>query len=205
MWLARAPRCSSRLVSASVPCIFSADTAGQRRLLSTGRMMESVIDPAEHIGLIHAVCRRHVPDGVPVVESDVFGEAAIGLVKAARNFDPGRGYQFSTYASRVMRGEMAWRWKQRFRQSAVFVRSAVLDPDELPAADSVADEQAELLAAVAAAVESLTPRQQQVVRLRLDGLTFEECAAEMGVTKQCCQQTEANAHRHLRRLLLHLV
>lgn len=163
------------------------------------------IDPLDHIGLAHAVCRRHVPDGVPLQDSDVYSEALIGLMKAARNFDPSRGYQFSTYASRVMRGEMAWRWKQRYRQAAVYVRSAGVDPDELPGVDPMAAaDAAELLAAVSSAVESLTPRQQQVVRLRLDGLTFEQCAAEMGVTKQCCQQTEANAHRHLRRLLSHL-
>src|SRR6266581_1257082 len=44
--------------------------------------------------------------GDAYLKDDLFQEGAIGLVNAARRFDPSRGFKFSTLARRHMRGRM---------------------------------------------------------------------------------------------------
>lgn len=55
-------------------------------------------------GLVHACCKRFTGRGVEY--DDLYQSGCIGLVKAAKAFDPGRGFQFSTYAVPVILGEI---------------------------------------------------------------------------------------------------
>jgi RNA polymerase sigma factor for flagellar operon FliA len=59
-----------------------------------------------HIGLIwheaHKLCKR-VPDCSP---EDLFGWGWLGMRVAMRNFDPGRGFRFATYACQRVSGAM---------------------------------------------------------------------------------------------------
>ena len=43
---------------------------------------------------------------VTIYGDDIIGEGIVGLVKAAKNFDPTRNLKFATYAARCIRNEM---------------------------------------------------------------------------------------------------
>lgn len=58
----------------------------------------------DNLGLVHAFAKRYTGRGVEY--DDLYGAGCIGLVKAAKGFDPSRGFAFSTYAVPVIVGEM---------------------------------------------------------------------------------------------------
>ena len=59
---------------------------------------------ADHIRLVHRLCRRFADSGEPLEDLGQVG--SVGLVKAARKFDPSRGINFITYAVPVIVGEI---------------------------------------------------------------------------------------------------
>jgi RNA polymerase sigma factor (sigma-70 family) len=60
-------------------------------------------------------------------------------------------------------------------------------------------ERVQTKALVSKVVSTLTPREQQVIRMRFeDDLTFDECANRLGVTRERVRQIEAKALRNLR-------
>lgn len=61
-------------------------------------------DPAEHLGLVRHVVRRFAAAGLDAEE--LFQVGCVGLVKAARRFDPAFGTAFSTYAVPAVLGEI---------------------------------------------------------------------------------------------------
>lgn len=58
----------------------------------------------ENMGLVHLCARRFLGRGADY--EDMVQAGCLGLVKAAKNFDPGRGLRFSTYAVPVILGEI---------------------------------------------------------------------------------------------------
>ncbi len=60
--------------------------------------------PEENVGLVRALVPRFLGRGVEY--DDLFQAGCEGLIKAARHFDPARGFRFSTYAVPVILGEM---------------------------------------------------------------------------------------------------
>lgn len=56
------------------------------------------------MGLVHACANRFRGKGAEY--DDLFQAGCIGLIKAAENFDPERGFLFSTYAVPVILGEI---------------------------------------------------------------------------------------------------
>lgn len=59
---------------------------------------------AENTGLVHACAKKFSGRGVEYEE--LYSCGCIGLVKAAKRFDPALGYKFSTYAVPVILGEI---------------------------------------------------------------------------------------------------
>ena len=59
---------------------------------------------AQHLGLVHALCKRFAGRGVEYEE--LFAAGCLGLTKAMDGFDSSRGLQFSTYAFPVITGEV---------------------------------------------------------------------------------------------------
>ena len=59
---------------------------------------------AQHLGLVHALCKRFVGRGVEYEE--LFAAGCLGLSKALNGFDESRGLKFSTYAFPVIAGEI---------------------------------------------------------------------------------------------------
>ena len=58
----------------------------------------------QHLGLVHALCKRFVGKGIEYEE--LFSAGCLGLSKAINNFDESRNLQFSTYAFPVIIGEL---------------------------------------------------------------------------------------------------
>lgn len=66
--------------------------------------MENGVKVEEHLGLVGAFARRYAGRGVEY--DDLYGAGCVGLCKAAKAFEPERGFAFSTYAVPVIVGEM---------------------------------------------------------------------------------------------------
>ena len=67
-------------------------------------MTEHDIPAGQHMGLVHAICRRFSGKGIEYEE--LFSAGCLGLTKALNNFDETRGLKFSTYAFPVIAGEI---------------------------------------------------------------------------------------------------
>jgi RNA polymerase sigma factor (sigma-70 family) len=161
---------------------------------------------------------------------DLVSVAHVGLVKAARHYDPARGVKFSTYAHAAMLGELRRealsadlvRVPERLRgaeRAAARRRCACVslsalkgqegadyepscEPD--PAAGLQA---AELRARVARELDKLPPRLAVVCRerfLRDPPLSLQEVGALLGVTRERARVLEARAKELLRLLLADL-
>ncbi len=72
--------------------------------IAAGGGREYGADVEENLGLVHAFAKRYAGRGVEY--DDLYGAGCVGLVKAAKGFDPSRGCAFSTYAVPVIVGEM---------------------------------------------------------------------------------------------------
>ncbi len=68
---------------------------------------------SNNLGLVHACANRFRSRGAEY--DDLFQAGCLGLVKAADNFDAGRGFAFSTYAVPVILGEI----KRLFRDGGL--------------------------------------------------------------------------------------
>lgn len=65
----------------------------------------------DNLRLVHSCCRRFAEKGIEY--DDLFQAGCLGLIKAAKGFDPDRGCMFSTYAVPMIIGEV----KRLFREN----------------------------------------------------------------------------------------
>ena len=71
----------------------------------------------EHLGLAHQLARRFVNRGEAL--DDLVQVASVALIKSVDRFDPDRGVEFSTFATRTIIGEL----KRHFRDKGWAVRA----------------------------------------------------------------------------------
>ena len=71
----------------------------------------------QHLGLAHQLARRYGNRGE--TQDDLVQVASVALIHAVDRFDPSRGFEFSTFATRTILGEL----KRHFRDKGWAVRA----------------------------------------------------------------------------------
>lgn len=162
--------------------------------------------------LVVSIAKRYVDRGLPL--ADLVQEGLLGLMKAARRFDPARGWRFSTSATWWIRQAVVRALQDRSRLIRIPVRAAAkLDrlPDpacslepliELLRAPAEKDEEP-LREHVAWALQALDERERTIVARRhgLDGkdpATLAELGLALGVSRERIRQIERRALEKLR-------
>ena len=126
-------------------------------------------------------------------EQDLVSEGMVGLVKAAKTFDPSRGYKFATYATMCIRNEM-FIYLRKLRQIGgdPVLASTVIDDEDgepltLALTSAFQDESADREINANDARQEInwllkhtTALQQNVVKLKLAGLKQKEIAQGLG-------------------------
>lgn len=126
-------------------------------------------------------------------KDDIISSGMLGLVKAANTFDEERGTKFSTYAALCIRNEMLMymRKTRRYFDREISLESPVT-VDENGAVLTIADTleanenpQDECLAGLMYEefIQKLTPLDQRVLGLRIEGYTQKEISARLGYSQ----------------------
>lgn len=131
------------------------------------------------------------------IRDELHSEGLLALDRAARTFDPARGFAFSTYATFCIKNSVLRLAANLARENSRRPHSLDalgLDPiDPRPSRDAERDAREARADALRDALSRLAPRRAEVVRARLAGETLEEIGARMGVTKERVRQIEAGA------------
>ena len=68
----------------------------------------SKVNPEDHIGLVKTIAKGFKSrDSHALPTSDRVSVGYISLLKAVKNFDPSKGFAFTTYASRVIKSDIS--------------------------------------------------------------------------------------------------
>lgn len=154
---------------------------------------------------------------------DKYQSACKYFLESIHRFDCSRGIRLSTFtylfvAMRVRSealytGLIRINWNARFKYREQMLQAMNAAHELNPAgpvhADAVRVEDTVLSAVdtreewdmVAAMINRLPPREQQVLRLRLQGLKLLECGVQMGCSKERVRQIESSAVARLQRQL----
>jgi len=148
---------------------------------------------------------------VPIEQEDLVADGALGLVRAAKRFDPRRGIPFSAFALLYVRGAILETIRSRTRRNVLadgafaqvvsidethddgeLAREPV-DPKPSPAEMVVHYDQLRLIAGI--------PAKERYVLLRtqVDGAPAEEVADELGVSVDRVYALASNGSRRLQR------
>jgi RNA polymerase sigma factor (sigma-70 family) len=182
-------------------------------------------DVTQNMGLVYMTARRmtHLVNGIMEFQ-DLISEGVVGLTLALKNFDPKKGFKFSTYAEYYIRGYMLQGHRRLFKEhwnarysgicsttvsifnSGSGNESAGRSPTELmPAVEEhrgqtskSAIESANFRLVLERAWPMLTEKQKEVLLLMLGGLNQIEIAPLLGVTRQAIGIRYAGALNRLR-------
>ncbi|MFI5627516.1 sigma-70 family RNA polymerase sigma factor [Nocardioides sp. NPDC051685] len=151
-----------------------------------------------HLPVARSLAARYAGRGVEI--DDLRQAARMGLVKAARRYDPARG-EFLSYAVPVANGEM----RHCFREMARGVRTQPLDDDthgplaEQLGAPDPGFEQAEARVMVEDAIDRLDEADRMIIRLRfVEGLSQAEIGERIGATQAQVSRALARIIRRMR-------
>ena len=167
-----------------------------------------------NLRLVVYLAKKYESSGVP--SEDMVSIGTIGLIKAVNTFTPERSIKLATYASRCIGNEilMYLRKSSNRRQEASIDEPLNVDGDgnELLLSDILGSdenqisqhlEQASERAVLRRAVESLSPRERQIMELRFgleDGVerTQKEAADILGISQSYISRLEKRIIRTLK-------
>ncbi len=154
-----------------------------------------------------------------VGEEDLFSAGMVGLLSAARSYDPNRGAEFKTYAYHRIRGAILDELRrldflprsQRERNRRIGRESPGLvplptDEDGQECLEAAPERQAvdneDLLARLREEIDRLPARMRTVMALyHYEGLKMREIGERLGLTESRVSQIHSNAVSRLRRVL----
>lgn len=167
--------------------------------VSRNRLVES------NLRFVLTVVFKYWSPGMPLM--DMISEGCLGLMKAARTFDPDKGFRFVTYAGSAI-GQHVIKAIQRHKRS----RYDSLDElvygdgegtettwkDTLVSSDTPDDKPA-LKMLICRLLECLSFKERTIINLRFfDGLTLDEVGVRVNLGKERVRQIETKALRKLR-------
>jgi RNA polymerase sigma factor (sigma-70 family) len=171
------------------------------------------VDVAEYVGLVRAVRQRYYPGSAGWLDDDLLSAGLLGLLRASRSFDQGRGSTFENYDWRRIHGAM----QDYFREEACSRRSAVdrygnaialtmpapTDPAEIvDLAGQAAVGDLDLALTVQQALAVLPERDRGIVREVFFGDRSQaEVARRLGITDVRVGQITARARERMREFL----
>jgi RNA polymerase sporulation-specific sigma factor len=183
-------------------------------------------DIDNNMGLVYMVARKtmHLMDSGMIEFDDLISAGVIGLIHALDRFDPDRGFKFSSYAVRCIRGYMFHehrtlhmeQWKaMNSRYDVPSKKISLFRPflDDGEVKEVVGcDDRGMSASALFETVNNkmvwehvlprLSPRQQQILQLLLsvEETNQTEIAEMLGVSRQCVSQTLLRAISHAKRI-----
>lgn len=157
----------------------------------------NMIDTTEHIGLVHRSCwalgiTRSIEDSIE------FAEGCLGLHKAAQNFDPELGFQFSTYATYKIRGHIKQCWRKK---SLPTVSCEISDFAENSNRNIEEVDNKDFIECLLKVVSANTKYGAEIVRGILAGKTQKTIASELGIDKS----TAIRAMHQIRRITQRMI
>jgi len=152
----------------------------------------------ENIGLVWYMVLRQMP-GLAEYE-DLYQEGQIGLWQAVMGYDPGKGYQFSTYACTVIRNQV-WRAVERSLKASGWQRMETRA--ELLGEIIVVWQSVQTHEALSEALEGLSDNLRQIVEQHAgwgweEPQTFAQLGQVRGVSRQRVHQLYQKAVALLR-------
>ena len=159
-----------------------------------------------NLRLVVYLAKKYENSGVP--QEDMISIGTIGLIKAVNTFTPERSIKLATYASRCIGNEilMYLRKSSNRRQEASIDEPLNVDGDgnELLLSDILGSDENQISqrleqdaerAVLRRAVDSLSPRERQIMELRFglaDGIerTQKEAAAALGISQSYISRLE---------------
>lgn len=133
---------------------------------------------------------------------DLIQEARIGLVEAARSYDPDKGVKFSAFASFVIRNKLVDRYRKGDPDGILSMQAPAGEDNQSTLEDVIADrspspadqtESSDGRSLATQALDTLSPKVRETVRRRVNGETFESIAAHFGESKQAASKRYDNA------------
>ena len=170
-----------------------------------------------NLRLVVYLAKKYESSGVPA--EDMISIGTIGLIKAVNTFTPERSIKLATYASRCIGNEilMYLRKSSNRRQEASIDEPLNVDGDgnELLLSDILGSDENQISqrleqdaerAVLRRAVDSLSPRERQIMELRFglaDGIerTQKEAADALGISQSYISRLEKRIIRDLRKQL----
>lgn len=148
--------------------------------------------------LTATLTERFAPDGAD--RDEIAQECRIGLLSAIRTYRPDGGAVFTTYACTCIRNRLISLSRRNAtrlaREEPLTEENGLPDPEACdPAGRLVEEEDASRLRRVLQ--ERLTPLEYEVLLARLNGCSYEETAARLGISPKAVD----NAVQRLRRKL----
>lgn len=160
--------------------VFEAEKSDMNRLAANNRK------------LVFHIANKFVGTGVEKIE--IIAVGLVGLVKAARTFDPQKG-KFSTYAGRCIRNEilMLLRQRRRDRERCISLEeplsidvegNSFLIKEKLADSEAMSSERVDALTDLRQALRKLPLRDQEILRLIfVEGLTEKRTGLKLGISQ----------------------
>ena len=173
-----------------------------------------------NLRLVVYLAKKYESSGVPA--EDMISIGTIGLIKAVNTFTPERSIKLATYASRCIGNEilMYLRKSSNRRQEASIDEPLNVDGDgnELLLSDILGSDENQISqrleqdaerAVLRRAVDSLSPRERQIMELRFglaDGIerTQKEAADALGISQSYISRLEKRIIQRLKKEILRL-